>query len=229
MLLINQKDKSNKFWKCENVDDLTLKITWGRIGGTSQEQIKTFRNQSAVQQFIHKKSSEKYRKGYKESTEKELKKEIDIAQKLGTQYKISKMQFVRIKDNTMHILNNYDPMQYVYVEVLNSWSKEVEKLVLSKDKSKIIRGSTTEYDRKIDFSGMVESSSKFTSTIRDVLKELARKVVSAVTFGAVGVRAFSLDDDDFDVVEEGNPLLSLYEEVGSSIDKQVVPNSPHLV
>jgi predicted DNA-binding WGR domain protein len=149
---INQEAQSNKFWEYEvqSEDPYRVLVKWGRLSLTGQSQTKCFKNEAAMRAFLCKKIFEKERKGYKNIQENERKKEVDIARELGYQNKISKIQYVTKRDGRLDILNDYNPEQYVYVEVLNSWDKTVQHFVLSKNESYRI-DSVTEQGHSILF------------------------------------------------------------------------------
>ncbi len=130
-IYINREDQHNKYWQYR-VEGLSVHVSWGRIGGNSDSQVKTFSNPASLHAFVDGKVSEKLRKGYREASETELKKEAQTAKSLGIENKIKRLLWVDLKSKTLALLNNYDPSKYIYVEVLNSWSKEVTRLLLSR-------------------------------------------------------------------------------------------------
>lgn len=223
-----QNDKSgsgsgkaaNKFWSYEEQGTDVL-VKWGRVGLDGQQKLHSFGSRSEQQKFIDKKVREKTRKGYALTDQKQMAKEKKIADLMGHQNKIGRMQWVRKRGKKLNFILEYNPSEFVYVEILNSWSKEVTRLLLSKDKSFQIEG-VAEFDRKIEYDYERAPDSGFVRGVREALKELARKVSEAVVkFAAVGVRSLSLGDDDED--EGYEPVLApVFEAVGSSASKQVV-------
>lgn len=130
-IYINREDQHNKYWQYR-VEGLSVHVSWGRIGGNSDSQVKTFSNPASLHAFVDGKISEKLRKGYREASETELKKEAQTAKSLGIENKIKRLLWVDLTGKTLALLNTYDPSKYIYVEVLNSWSKEVTRLLLSR-------------------------------------------------------------------------------------------------
>lgn len=227
---INKKDQSNKFWEytVQSEAPYEVLVKWGRLGLSGQSQTKCFATESAMRTFLRKKISEKERKGYNKVQEDERQKEVDIAKELGHQYKINKIQYVAKREGKLDILNDYDPEQYVYVEVLHSWDKTVQRFVLSKNESYTI-DSVAEQGRSILFDEIRKTTSRFVGTIRKVLREIARQVTTIITqkVAAIGKRKLMLGDTA--VADEGDGFLGasstdeIYEEVNiSSVSKQAV-------
>jgi predicted DNA-binding WGR domain protein len=218
---INQEAQSNKFWEYEvqSEDPYRVLVKWGRLSLTGQSQTKCFKNEAAMRAFLCKKIFEKERKGYKNIQENERKKEVDIARELGYQNKISKIQYVTKRDGRLDILNDYNPEQYVYVEVLNSWDKTVQHFVLSKNESYRI-DSVTEQGHSILFDEIQEITSRFISTIRKVLRKIAKQVTTIVTqkIAALGKRKFILGDTA--TASEGDRFLGVGVGVGVEICKE---------
>ena len=217
-------DKSNKFWSYEIRNNNEVHIKWGRIGGSADEQIKSFGSSSELQKFIDKKVKEKEKKGYRPETKEKLKRETKTAQALGHQNKIKKMLWVSRDENRLEQLDNYDPNQYVYVEILNSWSKEVTRLLLSKGKTWMAKDGVTEFNRSIICSSLVELGySVFAEAVRAVLKDMAEVIAEAlktVKFAASGVRNL-FDDEDF--TQPNNELSAALASVDmSGFDSSVV-------
>lgn len=199
IVYINNQSQHNKYWSYEIRDSNTVDIKWGRIGGSGDSQSKSFNNSSELQRFINKKIKEKEKKGYKKESEDKLKKETKTARALGHQNKISKMLWVSEDGNTLTQLDQYDPKQFVYVEILNSWSKKVTRLLLSKSKTWFIDGGITEHGRSLSYGRKRELGfSAFADAVRQVLRDMAEVVAEAlksVKFAAVGARNL-FDDDD---------------------------------
>ena len=57
---------SNKFWRAQLNPNHSVHVEWGRTGGTTQSQDKSFGSQSQANSFIDKKMNEKLAKGYRE-------------------------------------------------------------------------------------------------------------------------------------------------------------------
>jgi signal recognition particle GTPase len=160
--------------------------------------VKTFKSDAEVQKFVSKKVRENEKKGYKKESKQKLKKETKTAQALGHQNKIKRMLWVNKDNKKLTQIDAYDPNQYVYVEILNSWSKKMTRLLLHKDTNWMIQGSITEMGREIHAGKMTKLGySSFAEAVRTVLKEMAEVIAEAlktVKFGAGGVR--NLFDDD---------------------------------
>ena len=192
-IYINREDQHNKYWQYR-LEGLSVHVSWGRIGGKSDSQVKTFSNPASLHAFIDDKVSEKLRKGYREASETELKKEAQTAQSLGIENKIKRLLWVDLKGKTLALLSNYDPSKYIYVEVLNSWSKEVTRLLLSRGGSWQLGSGISEYDRTISFSTRNPVSGegeRFANTVRQMLRDMAvtvAAVLKTVKFAAVGAR-----------------------------------------
>lgn len=195
----------NKVWAFQT-NGTEVTIEWGRIGGNTEQQIKTFGNDYELQTFLNKKIQEKLKKGYKLASDKELDKQVDIANKLGRQNKIIKMEFISRKNTfSFQILTAYDPDQWVYLEVMNSWSKEINRFIISKTESHRMIDVSFE-DRMID-CGSIGSDDTWGRTLRDVLQLLMTQISVIVTrkLGALGVRRLNLGGNDVpsnDVVQD---------------------------
>ena len=221
-----QEAQHNKFWSYEITSGgKTLSVSWGRIGGSSDSQTKSFYSATALQQFLNKKISEKTGKGYKLVNEATHSNESKTAKSLGIENKIQRILWVGQKGNKLSFLTNYDPAQFVYVEILNSWSKEVHRLLLSKTETWEIDDSISESNRSITYDNKVRTThSPFADTVRAMLKGIAVKVaetVKTIKFAAIGAR--NLFDDDAKspaaAEEEG---LDVSEIKISGCDQQVV-------
>src|SRR5260370_40247926 len=150
-IYINREDQHNKYWQYR-VEGLRVHVSWGRIGGKSDSQMKTFSSPGSLHAFIDDKVSEKLRKGYREASETELKKEAQTAKSLGIENKIKRLLWVDLKGKTLPLLSNYDPSEYIYVELLNSWRKEVTRLLLSRNGRCQLVTRVSDYDPTTPFS-----------------------------------------------------------------------------
>jgi len=65
------------------VEGLSVHVSWGRVGGNSDSQVKTFSNPASLHAFVDGEVSEKLREGYREASESELKKQAQTAKSLG--------------------------------------------------------------------------------------------------------------------------------------------------
>ena len=120
---INRTGNSNKMWKYTFLPNSAARIEWGRIGLEGQEQIKEFGSDWERDRAIQKLVGEKLRKGYEESSEQDLRAEVKTAQTIGHKNQIARLEWVSLKGRIMSVLSDYDPSKYVYVEVMDSWSR----------------------------------------------------------------------------------------------------------
>lgn len=220
-IYVCKEGSSNKFWS-HTITGNSVLIKWGRLGLAGESQVKEFPTASALQRFLDGKIKEKVKKGYTKTTMEEKKAEEKTAQQLGHQYKINLIKWVEKRDNRLIELLNYDSKQFVYVEVLNSWSKEVTRLLLNKKDSWQIEGVAFS-NREIEFEDIRQiGSTNFVVAIRDVLKKMFAKVaVVAVKFAAVGARLLDLGNDE--EVEASPQVAEIYTAVqDTTVSKQVV-------
>lgn len=227
-----QEKDSNKFWSYEitDTDPPTVLVKWGRIGLKGQEQTKTFPSESAMQRFIDKKVSEKTRKKYVLSDQKDMKKEREKADTIGWQYKVHRIEYVAKKTGKLRILQKYDPKHHVYVEVGNSWTKEMKRFLLSKNESFQLDAVAVDMtDREILFDSIRPTYDSMVGRVRKLLVDLAKQVRQVVIkkFAALGARKLSLMDDDeidFDSMPEAvNTVDEVMTTVqDSSVSRQVV-------
>lgn len=200
VIYICNADQSNKFWSYE-LSGNSVTTKWGRIGGTSDDNTKKFGSPMAAQKFIDTKVREKEKKGYKLASKEKLKEEVSTANALGVQNKIKEIKWVSKKGNELNQLNSYDPKQYVYVEVLNSWSKDITRLLLSRDQTWMVDGGVSMSGGTITCNKIYELTYEhtFASAVRDLLKKMATTVATAlksVKFGALGVRSIFDDESE---------------------------------
>jgi predicted DNA-binding WGR domain protein len=225
----------NKYYRTER-DGLKLTLSWGRVGGSSAEQVLDFATESELEKFLAKKLKDKLRPRkegqYVETQIGELRQEEEVAKTLGQQYKISRFEFVdlqlskkkpfgpQVDAGTLKILQNYDANKFVYAEVMNSWTKDITHLVINKDQAWQLKsiaeskaGGTMAFDRRWD----VEN--KLVAGVRMVLKRIAASVIAALKkFGDLGGRR--LGDDDGPSTSSNFDWGSLEAETGAS--KQVL-------
>ncbi len=208
---INRTGNSNKMWKYTFLPNSAARIEWGRIGLEGQEQIKEFGSDWERDRAIQKLVGEKLRKGYEESSEQDLRAEVKTAQTIGHKNKIARLEWVSLKGRIMSVLSDYDPSKYVYVEVMDSWSREVTRLLISKKETWEITGGVTESDRRITFGdrgGVFGDKIRFVEAVREKLKAMAVQVsaaISTITFAAIGKR--NLFDDDGGETADVAPVL----------------------
>jgi len=197
-IYINSESQSNKFWSYE-VTGTDVHVKWGRIGGSSDEQLKSFGTSYEMQKFVDKKVREKEKKGYKRETKEKLKKETKTARRLGYRRKVARILWVSRDDLTLEEISGYDPKQFVYVEILDSWDKKMTRLVLSKEDTWMVGDGIAEQGQTIRCSKLTKLGySSLAADVRAILKEMAEIVHDAlkgiVKFGAMGVRNLFGDD-----------------------------------
>jgi predicted DNA-binding WGR domain protein len=222
----DDKGSHNKFWSYE-IDGSSVIYRWGRVGRTPQSKTKSYSDRD-LQKLIQ----EKIGKGYVASSQQKLKDEVATAQEMGTQYKIKKIQFVRRQDAkslTLHRLDRYDPNHHVLVEIINSWKKNVTRLLLSKNETLEVIGGITEAGDQIGINRVEAPSGAahtFASAVRNLLKRLSQAVtaiVKKVSFAALGRSLFDEDDAEENAVAiSASP--SYLEEI-SKIDSAGVDSS----
>lgn len=189
--LICKADQHNKYWSYE-INGLTVLVKWGRIGGQQESQTKTFPDTYERDKFIAQKMREKVKKGYQEVDQTTMEKEVEVAKILGHQYKVARIEYVDKKGDQLRVINQYDPNKGIYAEVLNSWSKDVTRLYLTKTESyEIVGFAELKGSRVLAFDQLVSPDRSFVKGVREYLKRLAVKVAEVVTqkFAALGVRA----------------------------------------
>lgn len=200
-IYINNENQSNKFWSY-SLTGTTVVCKWGRIGNDPDKVTKTFPSIPAANKFIQQKIKEKERKGYKLVTKEKLNDEVSTAKELGVRNKVKTMLFCSKSGNKLTELGGYDPEQYVYVEVLDSWNKNMTRLLLSKTEtwtidsnSSFIKTGKTISANKLN---RISDGDTFAVAVRGILKRMSAQVVQilkSVKFAAMGVRNL-FDDDD---------------------------------
>ena len=205
-IYICQQNASNKFWKYTILPNNTIQCVWGRLGQDSEEfgeakssrrLTKGFGSRYSAEAFVEKKLREKTnKKGYVEKTKKEVKQEQKTAEKLGFRNKIKRMLWVRKSGKKLKTLKQYDPNQWVYVEILDSWSKAITRLLLSKSESHVLTG-VAEDGNTITYARDTFANNTFASAVRDVLRQLAKAVQKVVTIklADMGIRDLGLTDE----------------------------------
>jgi len=229
-------DASNKRWSYEK-KGTSVVVKWGRVGLDGESQVKEFGSDSEANAFIATKVREKTKKGYKQVSETQLAKEVQLAKELGWQHKITATKWGRLNKNKQEIAltREYDPTQFVYVEILNSWTKEKVRLLLSKVESFFVEGVAFE-DQTISYSSLRSAGSdSFVSAVRNYLKRLSEKIVEIVRtkIGALGGRKLVLAGMESEVSADAAtlpdsvavPEQEVFETVGeseSSISREAV-------
>jgi predicted DNA-binding WGR domain protein len=210
-----KEGSSNKFWSYE-VDGNTVNIEYGRVGGRTTKDKKSFPTTYARDRFIDKKVREKKRKNYNEIDETEKVKETTLAEGLGTRDKVMDISFVKIskvgKRIKLQDIGDYDPEGYIFVKLINSWNKTESFMLVSEHDisvSLVPSSPGTYYERAL-------SSAKSTAIVQ-YLNDILSKFEEIVTasFGSLGGRA--LDDDSL-----GQVVDSYKQNEGSEISDNVL-------
>ena len=228
----DDKGSHNKFWSYD-INGGTVIYKWGRVGRTPQSKAKSY-SEGDHQKLIQ----EKLKKGYKPSSKEKLKDEVATAQEMGTQYKIKSIQFVRRdapNSLTLHRLDRYDPKHHVLVEIINSWKKNITRLLLSKDETLEVVGGVTQVGDRIGINQVTTpygASHSFATAVRSYLKRLSAAVtavVKKVAFAALGRNLFGDDEEENADAMSANAdaigASSSYAEAISSIDSSGVDSS----
>lgn len=196
-----QTEQHNKWWEYQ-INGLTVTYRWSRIGATKIDStVKTFSSSAAMHAHIAAKVREKEGKGYVLSDAEDLANEFKTAQALGVENKIQRLLWVDRKGKRLNKINAYDPDRYIFVEILNSWSKAVTRLLLSRTQSWVLEGSITEMGQTIaigDINPVHGKAIQFAQAVRQKLKEMAEVVTSVfktVKVAALGARNL-FDDND---------------------------------
>ena len=193
---------SNKFWEYTLTENKVEK-RWGRVGGHITVEPKTYGSTFQAQNDIHNQAQKKLAKGYKLVDEEKIAQETEIAQALGHQYKISRLEFIgHAWDPQNHgsldvsFSEGYIPDYGVCVEIMQSWSKETSYLVMTK-KNAIAFHNAKITSTGAALTGYTYPESNFVAGVKKFLQTLQAAVAEVlVKFGAVGARTFDLGDDD---------------------------------
>lgn len=132
-ILENNQGNHNKFWSYVILNNNSVRLKWGRIGGNEQSQLKSFTSYKLLQRFVEKKISEKIKKGYEFKTQEEHQNNQDIYKNLGSRNKIIDLKFCDLKDGKLRYINEYDENKYILIDVEDSWNKNKKYYMISKD------------------------------------------------------------------------------------------------
>ena len=189
---INKNGDSNKFWTCE-INNLNVTYEWGRIGSKISNKVKKYRDIYHLESEVYTKERTKRKEGYKSVTEKELQKEIEISTKIGAKYKVVEILWMKKSDYRFISTKKYNPNQYIYVGLINSWTKKIEHFLLSnKDSFKCGNGVNNVgiiYPRNI--TPIVDEIAGNIKAIINIIEESTRPINNTVKFAAVGVRVIN--------------------------------------
>lgn len=228
-----QQGTNNKWWGYDLKGGTSVTVKWGRIGREGQSKEYGFGSSSERDSWLNKKVREQERDGYRAESDESLAVKSEVAQVLGTRNTIIRVEFVRREDHTLKIIGTYEPTQFVYCEVLDSYSsnkdKKTTRVLLSKDQSFIVEG-TAEESREIECDTIreVSKTDQLVRGVREYLKRLAQKVeVAARRMIGLGERKLKLGlegEEEFVRTESVSIGDEVYKEVESEggASRQVV-------
>lgn len=224
---ICSEKQSNKFWGY-TVNNKEVFVKWGRMGiDNFCSKNYYFDNSYDRDEFINKKVSEKLKKGYKKVNDTKLKDESNLAKILGNRNKIKRILWVRKNGNKLEELPNYNHNEYIYVEILDSYKKNISRFILNQNDSWEIYDSIIEQNGVITYGSMgkVDIFNKFVRGIREVLKKLSLEIVeiiSARQFGTIGKRnLFGFETEK----NNSNKNEDIFENAIKNIDTSMVDDS----
>lgn len=200
-----QVGNRNAFWGYTyKSDGRSVEYRYGRIGATGNTTEKAYRDQYVRDREVEKKITEKLKEGYKPETAEGLKKEVAVAEALGSQYKIQQLKFVSNRsDNAFSFGKQYDPELGVVIELLNSWTKESDYLYLNRTESLELCGRSGNNTSQIGDTLTCTMMRDYPDTrkaraIRDFLKSTAQAVAKIITmsFGMADRKLHLGDDED---------------------------------
>ena len=195
----NKTGSSNKFWKYRFSDDgKSVEKEWGRIGGRVDNQTKSFPSQFRAEHYVGQEVSKKLRKGYVEETAEQLQEQSEVAQTIGTRWKINRMEFLQpgTFGEQAEFSEEYYGSAGVFVEMLESWTKEKCYLLITKDEAKQYRHCNYISGGARLSAQRYSPESKFVTGVRKAIRSLQEAVEQAlVKFAAVGTRALDMGFD----------------------------------
>jgi predicted DNA-binding WGR domain protein len=200
IIYVNQEQQHNKMWSYE-INKLSVLIKWGRVGLSPQSQTKTFSNSYERDNFIQKKISEKEAKGYQKVSADKLAKEQETAQAIGWQYKINNINWtVRIGDGRFQVTKECESNAYALVEILQSWSKEKQYIILNKQEAYRINNGVYFNHESKPIDAVEISNDSFVQGIRaaifDMFEKVAKAIVKFASVAAIGNRKLMLGNDE---------------------------------
>lgn len=191
----NKEGNSNKFWSYE-IKGNRIVFKWGRVGLAGQQKEEPYSPAK-----LQKKISEKQKKGYDLIDKEKLAKEKNLADGLGFRVKIQKLDFVSVTEFQngklrLTVMDEYDPTQYIFVHLQNSWNTDENRWLLlsAKHGHKELRQSGA------NWTVYTSASGRTANAIMEYLQDMIAKVTKIITasFGSLGGRA--LDDDSYQKV-----------------------------
>jgi len=201
---VNKTAQHNKFWQFRYTQDgKAVEKQWGRIGGRTDTQTKIFGSGYAAQRYADSEVNKKLRKGYEESDMENLQEETQVAKTIGVRWKVNRMEFLdgewgADKNLTVERADIYNPHSGVFVEVMNSWTKDKYFLIINKHNAAQFATAAIS-SNNISLSGGYHSPDyNFVDGVRKMMHKLHKAVEKvAIKFAAVGVRSLSLDGEDY--------------------------------
>ena len=231
-IFTNKTGSSNKFWKFKYSEGgAAVEKEWGRIGGHIDSQTKSFGSHSGAVRYVEGEISKKLRKGYVEEDRDALKEQTEVAQTIGTRWKINRMEFLRPGDIdaadsgtlTLDFGKDYDANAGVFVEMLESWTKEKYWLLINKTNAFQFNGASYHNGSAVLTGKSYSVTSQFVLGVRKSIKSLFQAVEQAlVKFGAVGTRVLDLgfDNDEEEAAPRQQAFLKIATATG--VSQQVV-------
>jgi predicted DNA-binding WGR domain protein len=152
-ILICSEEGSNKFWMYEHEDgEYVVTTRHGRLGTKGgKPTVKKFSDSYSRDDFIDRKTDEKYSKGYEDVTEEEFEIQTEIAKQIGTSSKIDEMKFVTEDDFVLSEVDKkklHDPKirAQVYARIIHrkeahSELSPITELLFGPERSFRIEGS----------------------------------------------------------------------------------------
>jgi predicted DNA-binding WGR domain protein len=201
-----QVEQRNAFWKYEIVAPTKVNISYGRIGTKGSESYKEFPNAYKRDLWIEKKVKEQIGKGYVKDTEEGIKKETEVAEGIGAQYKIKNVIYLE-HPLTLDTGKNgvasatfsktYDAAAGLIIELFQSWTKETEWIYLTKNDA-VSLSSVKTHKNSLSYNWWSHFNQSRASAIRKFLNDTSKAVQEFVrhTLGMGESRLLSLDGSE---------------------------------
>ena len=205
-IFTNKTASSNKYWSFSYVNGgRSVAKKWGRIGGHEDAQTKSFGSVGEAQSYAEGEVAKKLAKGYVEQTQEILAEETKIAQTLGREHKIARIEFLgqpfdpHKNIDRLTTSSEYVPEYGVYVEILQSWTKETYYVLMNKQQAIQYRAGSVTVGavNYVNVNTPTSANFSFVEGIRLAIRNIYKAVEEvAVQFAAVGFRTLELDDDE---------------------------------
>lgn len=216
-IYINNKNNSNKFWSYTVAGSNKIILKWGRLGTKISTLTKTL-TPSALRRII----DSKIKKGYELVTKEKLKEESELAKKIGINNKITKIKWMSSNGSYLESTPDYDPTQYIFVEIYNSSLAEKTAIIFSKAQAWKVIDYKNDNNIKLTNLNLLSEFDKFNKPIREILLKLSDKVihvVKTIKFGAMGVRKIN----GINIVDENEVKNNIINEAkDSTYDESVI-------